>query len=239
MASRSGRAARNAGARRGGALAGPVRRPLLRRLALPLLVVAVLAGGAAVVWATSDPAPPPSPQEASRPSLGAMDAPLVIAEYADFQCPFCGVFAREVKPRIEAAYVATGKVRFEWHDFAWMGDESEDAANAARCAADQDAFWPYHDRLYAARVAPNSGTFSDERLLAAARELGLDVPLFSACLDADTHRDAVRADTAEAAALGMTGTPTFIIGDRTLVGAQPFEVFAAEIDAALAAAGRQ
>lgn len=240
MASRSRRATRNAGSPRGGrAVGGPTRWPRLRRLVLPLLIVGVLAGGAAVVWATSDPPPPPSQHEASRPSLGAVDAPLVIAEYADFQCPFCGAFAREVKPRIEAAYVATGKVRLEWHDFAWMGAESEDAANAARCAADQGAFWPYHDRLYAARVAPNSGTFSRERLIGAAEELGLDVPGFSACVDADTHGAAVRADTAEAARLGMTGTPTFIIGNRTLVGAQPFEVFAAEIDAALAAAGRQ
>lgn len=240
MASRSRRASRRAGAPRGGRVVeGAPRWRWVRRLVLPSIVVAVLAGGAAFVWATSDPSPPSSQSEAGRPSLGAIDAAVVIAEYADFQCPFCGAFAREVKPRIEAAYVATGKVRFEWHDFAWMGAESEDAANAARCAADQGAFWSYHDRLYAARVAPNSGTFSRDRLIADAEALGLDVPVFSACVDADTHRAAVRADTAEAARLGMTGTPTFIIGDRTLVGAQPFEVFAAEIDAALAAAGRQ
>lgn len=242
MASRSRRAGRAAGPPRAGragrTVESPARSRRLRRLALPLLVVGILAGGAAVVWATSDP-PPPSQPEASRPSLGAADAPVVIAEYADFQCPFCGAFAREVKPQIEAAYVATGKVRFEWHDFAWMGAESEDAANAARCAADQDAFWPYHDQLYAGRVTPNSGTFSRERLIAAAQELGLDVPAFSACVDADTHGATVRADTAKAAAMGMTGTPTFIINGKVLVGAQPFEVFAAEIDAALAAAGRQ
>ena len=239
MARRSRGATRNAGSPRAGrAVESPTRLPGLRRLVLPLLVVGILAGGAAVVWATSDPLPLPSQLEASRPSLGAADAPLVIAEYADFQCPFCGVFAREIKPQIEAAYVATGKVRFEWHDFAWMGAESEDAANAARCAADQDAFWLYHDQLYAGRVTPNSGTFSCDRLVAAAEKVGLDVPVFSACLDADTHGATVRADTAEAARLGMTGTPTFVIGDRILVGAQPFEVFAAEIDAALAAADR-
>ena len=239
MAGRSRRAGRAAGSPRAGrAVESPPRWSWLRRLALPLLVVGILAGGAAVVWATSDPLPPPSQPEANRPSLGAADAPLVIAEYADFQCPFCGVFAREIKPQIEAAYVATGKVRFEWHDFAWMGAESEDAANAARCAAGQDAFWPYHDQLYAGRVTPNSGTFSRDRLVAAAEKVGLDVPVFSACLDADTHGATVRADTAEAARLGMTGTPTFVIGDRILVGAQPFEVFAAEIDAALAAADR-
>ena len=245
MASRSRRAEGNAGGPRGRgrrAAVSPPRWPRLRRLVLPLLVVGILAGGAAVVWATGTPSPDPAATSArpavSRPSLGAADAPVVIAEYADFQCPFCGVFAREVKPQIEAAYVATGKVRFEWHDFAWMGAESGAAANAARCAADQDAFWPYHDQLYGGRVTPNSGTFSRDRLIAAAGTVGLDIPIFSACLDADTHGATVRADTAEAARLGMTGTPTFVIGDRILVGAQPFEVFAAEIDAALAAADR-
>ena len=248
MAGRSRRASRSAGSPRGGrAVEVHTRSRRLRRLVLPLIVVGVVAGGAAVVWATSRPLPNPAAADpaatssrpaVSRPALGALDAPVVIAEYADFQCPFCGVFAREVKPRIEAAYVTTGKVRFEWHDFAWMGAESRAAANAARCAADQGAFWPYHDKLYATRVAPNSGTFSRERLIAAAQELGLDVPAFSACLDADTHGAVVRADTAEAARLGMTGTPTFLINGKMLVGAQPFEVFAAEIDAALAAAGR-
>lgn len=239
MTSRSRRAGRRSGAPRGGrAVEGAPWWRRVRRLVLPSIIVAVLVGGAAVVWATSDPLPPTSQTEADRPSLGAVHAPVVIAEYADFQCPFCGVFAREVKPRIEAAYVATGKVRFEWHDFAWMGAESEDAANAARCAADQGAFWSYHDRLYAGRVTPNSGSLSRDRLVAAAETVGLDIPVFSACLDADTHGAVVRADTADAARMGMTGTPTFVINGQVLVGAQPFEVMASAIDAALAAAGR-
>ena len=248
MVSRSGRVGPRPprGARGRAALAPPSRRPRLRRLVLPLLVVGILAGGAAVVLATSRPLPDPAADSAvtgSRPaaitpSLGASSAPVVIIEHADFQCPFCGVFAREVKPKIEAAYVATGRVRFEWHDFAWMGAESRAAANAARCAADQDAFWPYHDQLYAERITPNTGAFSRDRLIAAAERISLDVSLFTACLDADTHGATVRADTAEAARLGMTGTPTFLINGKVLVGAQPFEVMAAEIDAALAAAGR-
>ncbi len=220
------------------AIPAPVRHGLLRRLALPVLVLLVVGGGVAAVLATTEPAVPASPPTAGPPSLGDPDAPVVIVEYADFQCPFCGAFAREVKPQIEAAYVATGKVRFEWHDFAWMGAESGAAANAARCAADQDAFWPYHDQLYAERVTPNTGTFSHDRLVAAADRLALDIARFSACLDGDTHGAAVRADTAEAARLGLTGTPTFIVNGRVLVGAQPFEVMAAEIDAALAAADR-
>lgn len=169
--------------------------------------------------------------------MGDANAPVVIVEYADFQCPFCGAFAREVQPQIEAAYVKTGKVRFEWRDFAWMGDESLAAANAARCAADQGAFWAYHDRLYTVRVAPNSGTFSRERLLADAQALRLDTSSFTACLDGQRHGAEVAADTAEATRLGMTGTPTFLINGQRIVGAQPFDVFATTIEEALGAVG--
>jgi len=189
------------------------------------------------VLATTEPAGPAPSAASGPPSLGDPDAPVVIVEYADFQCPFCGAFAREVKPQIEAAYVATGLVRFEWRDFAWMGAESKAAANAARCAAEQDAFWPYHDRLYATSIAPNSGTFTRERLLADAAALDLDADAFAACLDEDRHRSAIEADTAAAARLGMTGTPTFEIAGQRIVGAQPFEVFEQAIEAALAASG--
>lgn len=213
----------------------PAERAVSRRLALPALVLLVLIGGAAMVLATTESAPP-APDGMTYPSLGDPEAPVVIIEYADFQCPFCGAFAREVKPQIEATYVATGEVRFEWHDFAWMGAESTAAASAARCAAEQGSFWHYHDRLYSASVAPNSGTFSRERLLADARALRLDLADFSACLDEGRHASAVEADTAAAAGLGLTGTPTFLIGDQRIVGAQPFEAFAAAIEAALASA---
>lgn len=187
-----------------------------------------------LAYARMDPAPAPVAQ--MRPSLGRADAPVVLVEYADFQCPFCGAFAREVKPRIEEAYVRSGKVRFEWRDFAWFGEESKAAANAARCAGDQGAFWQYHDRLYAERVTPNRGTFTRARLISDASAIGLDTAAFTACLDEGRHRAAVAADTAEATRLGMTGTPTFLIGDRRIVGAQRFEVFAEAIEAALNAA---
>lgn len=197
-----------------------------------MLALLVLGGGVLFAAARLDPAPAPVAQ--ARPSLGRADAPVVLVEYADFQCPFCGAFARDVKPRIEEAYVATGKVRFEWRDFAWFGDESKAAANAARCAGDQGAFWRYHDRLYAERVTPNRGTFTRARLLSDASAIGLDVAAFTTCLDEGRHRAAVEADTAEAVRLGMTGTPTFLIGGRRIVGAQRFEIFAEALDAALA-----
>lgn len=165
-----------------------------------------------------------------RPVLGRPDAPVVIAEYGDFQCPSCGAFARSIEPLIKAAYVDTGIARLEWHDFAWIGQESRDAANAARCAGDHEAFWAYHDLLYARQAGENLGAFSKDRLKAFGDELGLDPTTFHACVDAGTYGRAVQADFAEVGRQGFSGTPTFVIGGRRIVGAQPFEVFASAID---------
>ena len=159
---------------------------------------------------------------------------MVIREYGDFQCPSCGAFFRAIEPQIRDAYIETGKARLEWHDFAWIGPESRDAANAARCAQAQDRFWDYHDLLYAMQAGENTGAFSKERLKAFGRDLGLDPVTFDACVDNNTYAGAVQADFGQVRSLGFTGTPTFVIGSRRVVGAQPFEVFAAAIEAELA-----
>lgn len=96
------------------------------------------------------------------PVLGDPAAPVVMREYGDFQCPSCGAFFRTVEPQLRAEYIDRGLVRLEWHDFAWIGPESRDAANAARCATDQDRFWEYHDLLYRNQAGENQGAFSRE-----------------------------------------------------------------------------
>jgi len=156
------------------------------------------------------------------------------SRYGDFQCPSCGAFFRGIEPQIRAAYIETGLARLAWHDFAWIGAESRDAANAARCAGDQDRFWEYHDALYQNQAGENAGAFSKDRLKGFGDALGLEPTTFHACVDADRYGAAVQADFAEVRQNGFNGTPTFVIGDQRIVGAQPFEVFAAAIDAALA-----
>jgi NhaA family Na+:H+ antiporter len=99
---------------------------------------------------------------------------------------------------------------------------------AARCSVGAGKFWPYHDRLFAEQPA-----FERPQLLRYATDLGIDVPSFTACLDAPATRHAVEADVAQARALGITGTPTFLIDGAFLVGAQPIEAFRERIDAAL------
>ncbi len=98
----------------------------------------------------------------------------------------------------------------------------------------QGRFWEYHDLLYARQAGEKCGAFSKTRLKAFGQELGLDSQAFDACVDAGTHAGAVQADFGQVRSLGFTGTPTFVIGSRRIVGAQPFEVFAAAIEAELA-----
>lgn len=212
------------------------RRPVTGRARawiLPGLLGAAVLAAALVLVGTGSSAPPAG-APASRPVLGSAAAPILIQEYGDFQCPSCGAFARSIAPQIRQRYIDPGIVRLEWHDFAWIGTESRDAANAARCAGAQGRFWEYHDLLYSRQGGENRGAFSKDRLKRFGTELGLDRAAFEACVDGGHYVAAVQADTAQVRSLGMTGTPTFLVGSRRIVGAQPFAVFAAAIDAELA-----
>ncbi|HEX5542000.1 MAG TPA: DsbA family protein [Micromonospora sp.] len=167
-------------------------------------------------------------------ALGRVDAPVVIIEYADFQCMFCARFAKETGPRLKAEYVERGLVRIEWRDLPILGPESEAAAAAARAAAAQGRFWEYHDALYAEERRVNSGALNDAALRAIAADLDLDLDRFDVDRASDITRAGLDRDEREAVSLGITGTPAFIVADTPIVGAQPYEVFQQIIDAALA-----
>jgi protein-disulfide isomerase len=171
------------------------------------------------------------------PSLGERTAQVVIHEYGDYQCPFCGVFARSIKPEIQERFIDTGIARLVWHDFAWHGQESQTAANAARCAGDQGQFWEMHDMLFERFSGENNGTFANENLKRYGGILGLEPEAFDSCVDGNTYRDAIAADMNRVRRLGLNGTPSFMVGDRRIVGAQPVEVFEQAILAELQAAG--
>lgn len=208
---------------------------LLRALALPTILGAAIVA-VAVIALTAPGAPAAgTPVHAPRPVLGAASAVVEIHEYGDFQCPSCGAFSRSIRPLIVAAYVDTGKARIIWHDFAWIGSESRAAANAARCAGAQGKFWEYHDLLYANQAGENQGAFATANLKAFGDVVGVDGVPFAACIDEGTYSGAVQADFADVRSLGFTGTPTFVIGGQRIVGAQPFEVFQATIEAILGA----
>jgi protein-disulfide isomerase len=130
-------------------------------------------------------------------------------------------------------YIAEGKINFVYKHSAFLGQESVWAAQASECAADQDQFWEYHDLLFAKQNGENVGLFTKDKLIAYAKELDLDIAKFEPCLQNDETLQRVGADTEEGRQVGVTGTPTFFVNGKPLVGAQPVEVFRAEIDAAL------
>ncbi len=168
---------------------------------------------------------------------GSATAPVTIIEYADLQCPNCALFARTTEREIERQYIETGKVRLEFRHFPFLGKESWRAAEALECAGEQGKFWQYRDALYAAQAGENRGAFSDKNLRAIADRAGLDGAALAACLDSGRYRDRVQADKLAGEAAGVEGTPTFFINGRKVVGAQPFPVFQAVIEQALAEAG--
>ena len=179
--------------------------------------------------AQEEGAPAPT-AEIGHPSLGDEDAPVTMIEYSDFQCPFCGKFARDTEPKLVEKYVKDGTLRIEWRDFPYLGQESANAAFAARAAQEQGKFWEYHDLLYENQESANSGAFSDEKLLALAREAGLDLERFEADMKSGKFEGAVAADFEEGQREGVTGTPTFVINGDALVGAQPQETFEKAIE---------
>lgn len=171
-------------------------------------------------------------------ALGSPTAPVVIVEWSDFQCPFCGAFARDTEPALLAQYVDTGKARVEWRDFAYLGPESSAAAVAARAAARQGKFWAYHDALYAQQYPENTGALSSGYLLGLARQVGLDAARFQADLADPSLARQVQADRDQGSSLGVAGVPTVLINGRLMYGDQPLPLYQQAIDAALKGATR-
>ncbi len=134
-------------------------------------------------------------------------------------------------------YVENGTLRYEWRDFAYLGQESVNAALAARAAQEQGRFWEYHDVLYENQGSVNSGAFSDEALVGFAEEVGLDTEQFEAALTSDRYESVVQSDLMEAQNAGIQGTPSFTINGQRLVVPQPLEAFEQLIEAELTKAG--
>ena len=152
-------------------------------------------------------------------SLGNADAPILVEEYADFQCPACGLFARQTLPQIESKYINTGKVRLVVHHFAFIGEESIKASQAAECAGEQGKFWEYYDTLYANQGGENVGAYADANLIRFADQLQLDSAAFTTCLNSDKYRAQILRDKNDGTARGVTSTPTLFVNGRRAAGA--------------------
>lgn len=167
-------------------------------------------------------------------ALGEVDAPLVLIEYADYRCPYCGVFSRDTLPAVLSEYVDKGLVRVEWRDVPIFGDESFNAAVAVRAAGVQDKFWEYSEVVFSYSGSGHQD-LPKERLIEIAEEIGIqDLDLFEADLENPELQAQVYQDYTEAMQIGVNSTPTFIIGQTPIMGAQPIEIFRQIIEAELA-----
>lgn len=165
------------------------------------------------------------------PVLGDANAPVTIIEFSDYECPFCGSFAKQTLPLIKSEYVDTGKVKIVFKDFPLTSIHpfALSAAEAARCVGEQggdEAYFKMHDKIF-----DNQASLSTSNLKIWAKELGYDI---DKCLDSGKHRDAALKDASQAQAAGVRGTPHFLINGKSLSGAQPFSAFKQAIDAELA-----
>lgn len=172
---------------------------------------------------------PASVSVAGLPFLGKADAPLTLVMFTDYQCPFCSRFETQTLPEIKKQYIDTGKLRFVVRDLPLpFHPNAPKASEAVYCAEEQGKYWELRDKLVA-----NGDKLDAKQLPDYAKQVGLDVAKFSACLDSGKHAEKVKTSAALAGTLGISGTPSFVVGRSRgdmadgvkIVGAQPFAAF--------------
>lgn len=201
-------------------------------------------GGNATVKGTPDTSAAGDPQlmklarrDADDPfARGDKDAPVVMIEYADFGCSFCGKFARDTEPKLEKKYIDKGLLRVEWRNFTVFGKGSERAAAAGWAAGQQDKFWEFYRAVYADK-GNEKNEFTDAHLHDIAKEAGIkDMDRFDSDRASEGAQKLLAKDQNEAYGLGASATPAFLINGEPIAGAQPDEVFTDAIERAAAVA---
>lgn len=185
--------------------------------------------------AQGDEAPTQRPQSEDPKSLGAADAPVVMVVYADHMCPFCASWEQETLPDLIERYVDSGDLRIEARAFPYLGDRSHTLAVGAEAAAAQDLFWEYQEEVFRRQDELRSASDPEPVMTDIAQQVGLDPERFQHDLNEASLSEAVDRDFGEGQGLGLSGTPSFLINDEPLMGAQPLDVFTARVDEALAA----
>jgi protein-disulfide isomerase len=183
------------------------------------------------------PAAPAQPTTATvslhGPSLGQSNAPLVLVEFTDYQCPYCKRFQEQTMPDLLRKYINTGKLRIFSRNLPLASHpNAEPAAQAALCADQQEKYWPMRESLFARNT-----NLTASNLLNAAIEAQLNLAQFTNCVQAKTFANRVQEDSQDAGAVGIDGTPSFVLGKPQggkvtgvlIVGAQPLSVFDAQI----------
>lgn len=184
------------------------------------------------------------------PVLGDKNAPLTLVEFSDYECPFCKRSFDQLLPELKKNYIDTGKLKFVYRDFPLSfhanAHKEAEAAECARSQGDDATYFKFHDQIFT-QTTSNGFGLALSQLPVIARDLGLNVGQFQQCLDSGKFKDEVDKDIADGTAAGVSGTPSWFIGqsstdgtiDGTLVvGAQPFSQFKVVIDEELKKLGK-
>ena len=199
----------------------PRRSSQLRAVIDITASVAMLLAAMVILWGwVRQPAAPtgrgpisvpkdPVPIEGT-PSVGDPNAPVVIIEFSDFECPFCAKFVKEIFPELKAKYIDTGEVQFVFRHLPLTAihKRARRAAEAAECAATKGKFWEMHDRLFT-----DATKLADSDLGASAKAVGLDPDAYERCMT-DHAAAIVEKDAELARRLGLGSTPVFLVGRR-------------------------
>ncbi len=167
------------------------------------------------------------------PFLGSKNAPVAMIEFSDYQCPFCRSFWRDSLSQLKKEYIDTGKVRFVYRDYPLsFHPMAAISAQAAECAEDQNKYWEMHDKIFGEQDKKGQGTvqFTVQDIKKWALDIGLSADKFNKCLDSEKYKSEVEKDFSDGSAAGVSGTPTFFINGRSVVGAQPYSALRAIIE---------
>lgn len=169
------------------------------------------------------------------PIKGDKNAKVTIVEFSDFECPFCARFYSDTLTQIISTYVDTGKVKIDYRHYPLpFHPQAKPLAIASECANDQGKFWEMHDKIFATNTAGGITGATADTYKQWAVDIGLDAATFNSCYDAQKHTDIITKDTSLGSSVGVSGTPTFYINGRQLVGAVPFDSFKTIIEDELA-----
>lgn len=177
-------------------------------------------------------------------TMGDPDAPVKLEVWEDFQCPACKNFSDNIESLLIQNYVATGKVYYIFHHYPFIDDysaskESDQAANASMCAAEQERFWDYKKILFANWLGENVGSFSDRKLVAFAESLALDMDRFNTCFKSNTYKAQIDQSFTDGVDAGVTGTPSVFVNGTIVLNAAgvgyipTYDDIAAAIEAAM------
>ena len=210
---------------------------LLVGAATPVLAQRTAPAAAAPATAVADTAKDARIARADRGRIRGRSDGVWLVVISDYQCPFCKKWHEETEPLIERDYVKTGKVQVAYINYpiASIHPNAAPAHEVAMCAAEQDRFWPVSDALFRTQGLWKSRRDIDVFLDSLSRTIPLDRPRYERCLRSGEMRPLVEADIERATRIGVGSTPSFLVGGRPIIGAQPYDAFKRAIDAALAA----